>query len=78
MQITDLFEGILASLNDLIILTQGLVVVVTLHMLISIAIAKNTQHRQELKPRRPSLLSRLRLKKKKELPEGDKKGLVEK
>lgn len=78
MQITETFEAILALLEQLVMLTQGLVVIIFLQMLFIIAVAKNTQPRRELEPRKPSLFSRLRqrVRPKKKLPEGDTKELV--
>lgn len=82
LQIIETFEQMLELLTELVTLTQGLVVVVFLQLLFTLAVAKNTQPQRKLKPDRPSLLSRIRSrlsrKKKKQLPKGDRLELTKK
>ncbi len=85
LQLLETFELILAMLEELVYLTQGLIVIVFFTMLINIAIAKNTQPSKELKALRAKGVSKRRrlwkfIKRDKgpQLPTGEPKELAEK
>lgn len=85
LQIFDTFEQILQSLLRLEQTVAGLVLITSIILLCNIATARNTQalsksHTQPHQKQVPSLYARVRqrLRPSRQLPEGDKKELVEK
>lgn len=86
MQLFEAFDIMVLLLEELIYITQGLVVIVFLNWICTVAIARNTQvlskatHTPIDKEKRFSLRSRIwqRLRPRVKLPEGDEKELTEK
>ncbi len=84
MQLLDTFQAILLVLEEILYIIQGLVVVIFIHLVFTLAMARNTQvlakaTHTPLKEKRSSRLTRLRqrLRPRVELPPSDKKELVE-